>query len=403
MSSNCLTNTHLTKIKLVTINYKSFFKKKILLLKNFNYRLKLFFLKIKTKVKVDFFFLNTLKFSPIFNLYVNYTILKKKIKKNIILKAPNRFKVAREKFQQKIFSFCSSFFFSNIRYPFYTPTFFLILLYKVNYYLEYFKFFSFFLHTYGNLIPTGFFTTITFIYRHKYTTLYYSSSSINLKKLLLNFKINFLISQVVSFKTKIKKFFKNNFFLKKSSLGLNSKFKKKLIKYFKKKKLKNYNKNNFFSKQSILISFMNRHKKFFFSTQYKLYLHFYFMLQKKLYFLYRYKCTHCLNYFLFLHFWFSSIFKNIKNTFYLLNFHFDFYYLSFFLNNYIYILLSKYSFWYYSHTIKLKFFFKKTSFTFSKNITDSQLFLLDSSFLTFKKDLKKVFLLSIYSLYFTSN
>ena len=399
MSFNCLTRTHLNKIKLVTINYRSFFKKKIHLLKRFNYHLKLFFFKVKTKV--DFFFLDNLKFGPVLNLQVNYTVLKKKIKKNIILKAPNRFKVAREKFQQKTFLFCSSFFFSTAVYPCsYLFTFFLLLLYKVNYYLEYFKFFSFFLHSYSNLIPTGFFTTVTFLYRYKYITMYYSSSNVNLKKLFLNFKINFLTSQLASFKSKIKKLFKNNFFLKKTSLGLNLKFKKKLIKYFKKKKLKNYNKNNIFLKPNLLVSFMHRHKKFFFSTQHKVHLRFYFMLQKKLYLLYRYKSIACLNHFFFLSSWFFSMFTSLKSTFFLLNLHFDFYFLVFFLNNYIYILLSKYSFWYYSHVAKSKFLFKKANFLFLKSTVNNQILLLDHSFLLFKKHLKKTFLSSIYKLYF---
>ena len=323
MTSRCI-----SKIKLVTISYRSFFKKKIHVLKIFNYNLKFFFLKIKKKK--SFFFLANLDFSSLFNLHLNYTISKKKIKKNIILKAPNRFKTAREKFQQKIFFFCSSFFFLKITYPSYIPFFFLMLLSKINYFLEYFKFFSFFLYTYSNLLPVGFFTTINFIYRYKYSTLYYNSSYIKLKKLFFNFKINNLMNQLTFFKKKIKKLFKNNFFLKKVNLIFPLKLKKKLIKYYKRKKLNSFNKKSFILKSHSLVSFFSKYKKSFFSTQHKLYTHFYTVLQKKLYFMYRYKNSYYINFFQSIGLWFSSIFKVITNTFHLLNVSFDSYYLFFF-------------------------------------------------------------------------
>ena len=209
----------LKKTKLVTINYKSFFKIKIHSLFLFVLKLKLHFLKLNNEL------------NGVFNLTLNYSFIKKIINKNIILKAPNRFKVAREKFQQKKYSFHTSFHFLD--YFFISnnifDSFFLInvLFIKFNYLIEYLKIFSFFIYYYIYILPSGLYSTLNFSYRYKYIQLYFTHSDKIIKKLFTNFNINKISKQLFFLKNKIKSEH-SNFFLS---------LKKKTIFFYKNKKI----------------------------------------------------------------------------------------------------------------------------------------------------------------------
>jgi hypothetical protein len=194
---------YLQKLTLVDISYKSFFKKKII--KNISILIKLKFFFLLKKNNYFYFILENFYNKKFFiSINLKYLILKKNIKKNIILKSPSRFKVAREKFQQieynlfstffflNFFSFFNFFIFQNLDFSFFFLNFFFL---KLNYFLEYFKFFNFFI-SFFFLFSSDILISINFFYKFKYCQLYFYSSLNLLNKLFFNFKISRLLFDI---------------------------------------------------------------------------------------------------------------------------------------------------------------------------------------------------------------